>query len=59
MTAQLTLIKSIVGVLENGSFLDPAAITVSPDGRFILVADGYEDKSYLSAFLMEIDEHPD
>jgi len=43
---------------HEGSFLDPAAITVSPDGRFILVADGYDDKSYLSAFLMEIDENP-
>ncbi len=43
----------------EGSFLDPTAITVSPDGRFILVADGFDDKSYLSAFLIEIDENPD
>ncbi|MDF1519356.1 MAG: hypothetical protein P1P73_02615 [Brevefilum sp.] len=49
----------MVRLLRNDSFLDPVAITVSPDGRFILVADGYEDKSYLSAFLMEIDENPD
>lgn len=42
-----------------GSFLDPTAIAVSPDGRFILVADGYDENSYLSAFLMEIDENPD
>ena len=40
----------------DGSFLDPVAITVSPDGRFIIIADGYQNKSYLSAFLMEIDE---
>ncbi|HEY9121498.1 MAG TPA: hypothetical protein VIM80_00740, partial [Brevefilum sp.] len=54
------------GLLSNdpfdcpeGSFLDPTAITVSSDGRFILVADGYDENSYLSAFLMEIDENPD
>jgi 6-phosphogluconolactonase (cycloisomerase 2 family) len=45
-------------ISEKASFVDPAAITVSEDGRFILVADGYDDKSYLSAFLMEIDENP-
>jgi hypothetical protein len=49
----------LVRVLKNDSFLDPVAITVSPDGRFILVADGYEEKPYLSAFLIKIDEHPD
>lgn len=40
----------------EGSFLDPVAISVSPDGRFIIIADGYLNKSYISAFLMEIDE---
>ena len=40
----------------EGSFLDPVAITVSPDGRFIIIADGYLNKSYLSAFLIEIDQ---
>jgi len=50
---------SLYGDFENrleGTFLDPYAITVSPDGRFVLVADGYEEHSYLTAFLMEIDE---
>jgi 6-phosphogluconolactonase (cycloisomerase 2 family) len=54
------------GLLSNdpvdwpeGTFLDPTAITVSPDGRFILVSDGYDEKSYLSAFLIEIDKNPD
>lgn len=37
----------------EGAFLDPRAITVSPDGRFILVADGYDDTAYLTAFLVE------
>jgi DNA-binding beta-propeller fold protein YncE len=37
----------------EGAFLDPRAITVSPDGRFILVADGYDDTAYLTAFLLE------
>lgn len=39
----------------EGSFLDPRAITVSPDGRFILIADGFDSTSYLTAFLMEPD----
>lgn len=37
----------------EGAFLDPRAIAVSPDGRFVLVADGYEETSYLTAFLLE------
>jgi DNA-binding beta-propeller fold protein YncE len=37
----------------EGEFLDPRAIAVSPDGRFILIADGYEESSYLTAFLVE------
>ncbi len=37
----------------EGAFLDPRAITVSPDGRFILVADGYEKSAFLTAFLLE------
>jgi hypothetical protein len=46
----------ITNELENwpeGEFLDPRAIAVSPDGRFILIADGYEQSSYLTAFLVE------
>lgn len=46
----------ITNELDNwpeGEFLDPRAIAVSPDGRFILVADGYEQSSYLTAFLVE------
>lgn len=37
----------------EGAFLDPRALAVSPDGRFILVADGYDENSYLTAFLLE------
>jgi len=40
----------------EGEFLDPRAITVTSDGRFILVADGYDSLSYLTAFLMETEE---
>jgi len=46
----------ITNELENwpeGEFLDPRAIAVSPDGRFILIADGYEQSSYLTAYLVE------
>lgn len=43
------------GDWADGSFLDPRALAVSPDGRFVLVADGYEDQAYLTCFLMEID----
>ena len=46
----------ITNDLENwpeGEFLDPRAIAVSPDGRFILIADGYEQSSYLTAYLVE------
>jgi DNA-binding beta-propeller fold protein YncE len=40
----------------DGSFLDPRALAVSPDGRFVLVADGSDDQASLTCFLMEIDE---
>jgi hypothetical protein len=40
----------------EGAFLDPRALAISPDGRFVLVADGYNDQAYLTCFLMEIDE---
>ena len=40
----------------EGALFDPHAITVSADGRFILVADGYEENAYLTAFLMEMEE---
>ncbi len=40
----------------EGSFLDPKAISVTPDGRFLIIVDGYEEQSYLSAFMLEIDE---
>jgi streptogramin lyase len=43
----------------EGSFLDPASIAVSPDGRFIIVADGYGEMSYLTAFLMELNQNQD
>jgi len=41
---------------SEGSFWDPKAISVTPDGRFLMIVDGYEDESYLSAFLLVIDE---
>jgi hypothetical protein len=40
----------------EGTFLDPRAITVSEDGRFVLIADGYDNSAYLTALLMDIDE---
>jgi hypothetical protein len=40
---------------NEGAFLDPKAITVSSDGRFLLIADGYAESSFLTAYLMEID----
>jgi sugar lactone lactonase YvrE len=39
--------------IPEGEFFDPRAIAVSPDGRFVLVADGYEDNSSLTTFLLE------
>jgi len=39
--------------IPEGEFFDPRAIAVSPDGRFILIADGYEDEATLTAFLLE------
>ena len=41
---------------DEGSFRDPQAISVTPDGRFLIIVDGYEEQSYLSAFMLEIDE---
>jgi len=41
---------------SEGSFLDPKAISITQDGRFLIIVDGYEDKSYLSTYLLEIDE---
>lgn len=49
-------LTSDVNDWAEGSFLDPRALAVSPDGRFVLVADGYDDQAYLTCFLMEIDE---
>jgi DNA-binding beta-propeller fold protein YncE len=40
----------------EGTFLDPHALAVSADGRFVLVADGYDGQAYLTCYLMEIDE---
>lgn len=37
----------------EGSLFASREITVSPDGRFILIADGFGDTSYLTAFLVE------
>jgi DNA-binding beta-propeller fold protein YncE len=37
----------------EGAFFDARALAVSPDGRFVLVADGYDETSYLTAFLLE------
>ena len=42
----------------EGAFFDPRALAVSPDGRFILVADGYDETAYLTAFMLEIDDNP-
>lgn len=41
---------------DEGSFWEPRAISVTPDGRFLMIIDGYEDKSYLSTYLLQIDE---
>ncbi|MFO7586099.1 MAG: hypothetical protein R6W69_15335 [Anaerolineales bacterium] len=38
----------------KGTFFEPRAITVSPDGRFILIADGFEDNATLTAYLLEL-----
>ncbi|NPV78589.1 MAG: hypothetical protein HPY59_19710, partial [Anaerolineae bacterium] len=37
----------------EGALFDPRALTVSPDGRLIIVADGWGETSYLTAFLKE------
>ena len=38
---------------SEGTFFTPREITVTPDGRFILIADGFGDTAYLTAFLVE------
>ena len=35
---------------EEGQFFEPRAIAISPDGRFLFIADGYDDSVYLTAF---------
>jgi hypothetical protein len=40
----------------EGTFFEPRAITVSPDGRFIFIADGYEDDATLTAFSLKTEE---
>jgi hypothetical protein len=37
----------------EGEFFDPCAIAVSPDGRFVLVADGFGNNATLTAFRLE------
>jgi DNA-binding beta-propeller fold protein YncE len=37
----------------EGLLFEPRAIAVSPDGRYIFITDGYEEKSHLTAFLLE------
>lgn len=37
----------------EGSFFEPRTIAVSPDGRFIFIADGREGDYHLTAFLLE------
>ena len=39
----------------EGTFFEPSAISVSADGRFVTIADGFGETSYLTTFLMEID----
>lgn len=39
----------------EGTFFEPSAISVTADGRFVIIADGYGETSYLTVFLMEID----
>lgn len=46
-------LSSDPGGWPEGEFLDPRAITVSPEGRFIIVADGFDQSAYLTAFLVE------
>jgi hypothetical protein len=43
------------GEWPESSFFDPYAISVTADGRFVIIADGYGDTAYLSAYQMEID----
>ncbi len=37
----------------EGTFFEPRAIAVSPNGRFILIADGYEENATLTAFILK------
>lgn len=56
LLARFGLLSTEPSGWPEGSFLDPRAITVSQDGRFILIADGFDNSAYLTAFLMEVDE---
>jgi hypothetical protein len=49
-------LTSDISEWSEGTFLDPRALAVSADSRFVLVADGYDSQAYLTCFLMEIDE---
>lgn len=37
----------------EGTFLDPRSIAVTPDGKFLVLVDGYADQSFLTAYSME------
>jgi len=39
----------------EGEFYDPRALTVTQDGRFIIISDGHEDFAFLTAYLIEPD----
>jgi sugar lactone lactonase YvrE len=36
----------------EGAFLDPRAIAISPDGRYIFIADGNAEAAFLTALLV-------
>jgi len=42
--------------LPEGVFFEPRAIAVTPDGRFVIIADGNTDAYFLTAFLLETEE---
>ena len=43
------------GSWAEAEFFDPRAITVTGDGRFIIIGDGHEDSAFLTAYLIEPD----
>ncbi len=43
------------GSWAEAEFFDPRAITVTGDGRFIIIGDGHEDSAFLTAYLIEIE----